>query len=940
MTRGILFFASHHDRTLALLSGEPPTPRHRGWIASCLIGVVSLLPLSAQTGGRGGIDIGGGVGISPPIALPPGGGINNGGGIGISPPIVLPPGGGIIVTPIVPRIFTAAGFVTGNPAAASVTLTGADPLASNTYRWTISGGRITSLANTSSVEFTADAPGTVNLSVTVISDGNAYVTSTSLQAVAANAAGALTAPSMAAAGALITASVPPAVDNDRTFRWSISGDAGLSAGQGTNSVSIRVGSAGVKELTCAVSFRNIVTLTLRSFLVITGSGTPVPLTVVNGTGTATLPAGSLVDIFAVAPAANQVFDRWTGDVAALGNDPLAARLPHAVVTMPAAPVTLTATYKDAPLWTATVVNGFNAQPPADPAARGLVTTTLRFHIPPNPRGLVFLLHASGGSDADWFTRPDALLIARDLVAAGYGVAALGSVNAANGRWDLRPPLAANPDALNHAAALEKFSREGLLPPRTPVFMIGAGAGGDAAVQIGELLATAASSWPVRGAVLYAAAGTEALALTSHLPQLIMLAPGDASVTPAALNAARRNVQLAVGRGLPAALLMTTMAPLTAENLRLLAATAPNFTASDAQAVWQALKAAGCVDANGYVLSVPAADALKSALPAAYAGRAADIVARLAVAAAREPLASESSARVIDFFERRSVAAVKDTPSRLVNLSTRGKVAFVGDSFTLGFVLSGPEPATVLIRAVGPTLERFGVRESLALPRLEINRGAAVIAVNEDWNDPANNAAALARAASSVGAFALSSGAPDCAVMLTLPPGNYTATIRGINGTIGDVLAEIYDLSRNATRISSLATLARINAVGDLVIPGFVVEGTGPRTLLVRATAPGLAEVGLPPETLLANPRLTVLGPNNAFIASNDNWTQGDAAALGAVFASCGAFPLRAANGDSALTGVFNPGAYTVQAASVSTPPGLAGFLAGTGTLLVEIFEVP
>ena len=98
--------------------------------------------------------------------------------------------------------------------------------------------------------------------------------------------------------------------------------------------------------------------------------------------------------------------------------------------------------------------------------------------------------------------------------------------------------------------------------------------------------------------------------------------------------------------------------------------------------------------------------------------------------------------------------------------------------------------------------------------------------------------------------------------------------------------------------------------------------------------------------LLGDPRLVVLGANNVVVANNNNWTQGNAAALSAVFASTGAFPLKAANGDAALVNVFNAGNYTVQASATPAgpqAPGSAvtiGTAATTGTVLVEIYEVP
>ena len=68
------------------------------------------------------------------------------------------------------------------------------------------------------------------------------------------------------------------------------------------------------------------------------------LTVTNGTGGGSYTAGTQVPISANAPAAGKLFDHWTGDTSALAS----ATASTTTVTMPNAPVNVTATYKNAP----------------------------------------------------------------------------------------------------------------------------------------------------------------------------------------------------------------------------------------------------------------------------------------------------------------------------------------------------------------------------------------------------------------------------------------------------------------------------------------------------------------------------------------------------------------------------------------------------------------
>jgi hypothetical protein len=47
--------------------------------------------------------------------------------------------------------------------------------------------------------------------------------------------------------------------------------------------------------------------------------------------------------------------------------------------------------------------------------------------------------------------------------------------------------------------------------------------------------------------------------------------------------------------------------------------------------------------------------------------------------------------------------------------------------------------------------------------------------------------------SAVGAFSLATGSADSAMVLTLPPGAYTAEVSGADGGTGIALVEIYEM---------------------------------------------------------------------------------------------------------------------------------------------------
>ncbi|MBL9212315.1 MAG: immunoglobulin domain-containing protein [Opitutaceae bacterium] len=126
-------------------------------------------------------------------------------------------------------------------------------------------------------------------------------------------------------------------------------------------------------------------------------------------------------------------------------------------------------------------------------------------------------------------------------------------------------------------------------------------------------------------------------------------------------------------------------------------------------------------------------------------------------------------------------------ARLANVSARNHVG-IGDSILIaGFGLAGSGSRRLLIRAVGPGLTGFGVDAPLVDPVLEVFAGTTKLAENDNW------AVELAPQFAAVGAFGLTPGSADAALIVTLPPGAYTAQVRGRNGGTGEALVELYEL---------------------------------------------------------------------------------------------------------------------------------------------------
>ena len=99
---------------------------------------------------------------------------------------------------------------------------------------------------------------------------------------------------------------------------------------------------------------------------------------------------------------------------------------------------------------------------------------------------------------------------------------------------------------------------------------------------------------------------------------------------------------------------------------------------------------------------------------------------------------------------------------------------------------------VLVRAVTTGLLQFGVTPIASRIRLVLHAGATVLAENDSWST-SPDAAALAAAAREAGAFALHTTSLDCALLLNLPPGTYSAQVANTGTTPGAALIEVYEL---------------------------------------------------------------------------------------------------------------------------------------------------
>ena len=120
------------------------------------------------------------------------------------------------------------------------------------------------------------------------------------------------------------------------------------------------------------------------------------------------------------------------------------------------------------------------------------------------------------------------------------------------------------------------------------------------------------------------------------------------------------------------------------------------------------------------------------------------------------------------------------------ISTRGVVETGENVMVGGTIIVGSSSANVLLRAIGPSLADAGIANVLQDPTLELRNGqGALLAANNNWRDTQE---------SEINATTIPpTNNLESAILQNLGPGNYTAIVRGIDGTTGVALVEAYQL---------------------------------------------------------------------------------------------------------------------------------------------------
>jgi YVTN family beta-propeller protein len=158
---------------------------------------------------------------------------------------------------------------------------------------------------------------------------------------------------------------------------------------------------------------------------------------------------------------------------------------------------------------------------------------------------------------------------------------------------------------------------------------------------------------------------------------------------------------------------------------------------------------------------------------------------------------------------------------------------------------------------------------------------------------------------------------------------YVADQGGNAGAVTVINGSASSLAAPSARLVNLSARAQVGTAGSVLIPGFVIGGSGTETLLIRGAGPGLSQFGVP--GVLARPSLSLFDATGSLIASNTGWgTNSNPAQVAAMSARVGAFAFAPGSADCALVANLPSGAYTVQVSGANNTTGVA---------LAEVYEV-
>jgi uncharacterized delta-60 repeat protein len=239
-----------------------------------------------------------------------------------------------------------------------------------------------------------------------------------------------------------------------------------------------------------------------------------------------------------------------------------------------------------------------------------------------------------------------------------------------------------------------------------------------------------------------------------------------------------------------------------------------------------------------------------------------------------------------------------------NISTRGRVEAGDNAMIGGFIITGTQPKTVVVRGIGPSLSVPG---ALADPVIEIHGSSGeLLGSNDNWRNDPNQQRVIDSGLAPTNDL-------ESALWGIINPGSYTVVLRGKNETTGIGVFEAYDLDQTAdSQLANVSTRGFVQTGDNVLIGGVIVLGQNAHRVIVRAIGPSLAVTGR-----LQDPTLELHDGNGGLVVTNDNWRSDQEAEIIAT-----TIP-PSNNLESAIVRNLTPGNYTAIVRGVNGATGIA-----------------
>lgn len=308
----------------------------------------------------------------------------------------------------------------------------------------------------------------------------------------------------------------------------------------------------------------------------------------NGYGSGKFKVGDTVHIFSNAYTDNQLFDKWSGDISLL-------QLPnewHTWFIMPDKDVTFTGSLKTAPNFTLKFeqIKGKDRLKP------------VYYYFPQNAKGLVYLLHGTGGNAANIVGAYEWYQLIKDLVSDQFGVviteaeestAQTDTNDDGKIRWALAPyDTTTNIDYANIRIITDTLYNRGLIERGKPRYSIGMSDGG-------FFSAALSSIYSFKASVQYCAQGSTNIMQNTTIPTQFCMAAFDSnsSVGPEGNAEAQSNSASLNARGVCSKYLVNEKSPLYPERFARTGDIPVNLSGS----IFNELKSNGYIDNRNYFI---------------------------------------------------------------------------------------------------------------------------------------------------------------------------------------------------------------------------------------------------------------------------------------------------------------------------------------------------